>query len=223
MRFPHKIISDFLSAQELDDIQQAVIGTAGPENIHYDHGTGAEHNAIIYPFFDWMPKHHRVFEILTPRLRQHFGPELDLDTTHILDARVPYGIHTDVVSGGFDPDGDRDAAWTFIIPLEDYDSHTIVFEQGHDYIKTVRDWVMATDPEPHDIDYQFHQRYLTHTDAEDLRYLTPQSVFAWRAGDLFAADRRCFHVSDDFPAHGIANKRAIIVWSTVPKSQSLAK
>jgi hypothetical protein len=137
-----------------------------------------------------------------------------------LDARVPYGIHTDVVSGGYDPDGDRDAAWTFIIPLADYDSHTIVFEQGHDYIKTVGDWVRATNPEPHNINDEFHQRYLTHTDREDLRWLTPQAVFAWQAGSLFAADRRCFHVSDNFPAQGLVNKRAIIIWSTVPKSQS---
>jgi len=218
MRFPHKIIPNFLDAGELDIIQQTVVDSADPDSIHYDHGTGADHNAVIYPFFDWIPKFRIVFKILLPRLRLHFGDQIKLDTSHVLDARSPYGIHTDVASGGYEVNSDRDAAWTFIIPLEDYNSHTIVFKQGHEHIKTVMDWVQATDPPEHAIDDEFHQRYLTHVDRQDLRYLTPEAVFPWRRGHLFAADRRCFHVSDNFPANGLFNKRAIIIWSTVPKS-----
>ena len=218
MRFPHKIIPNFLDSEELAIVQRDVVDTADPSSIHYDRGTGADHSAIIYPFFDWIEKHRTVFKILLPRLRLHFNQHIKLDTCHVLDSRVPYGIHTDVDSGGFDPAGDRDAAWTFIIPLEDYNSHTIIFKEGHDRIKTLMDWVQETNPAEHEIDDEFHQRYLTHVDRRDLRYLTPEAVFPWRRGHLFAADRRCFHVSDNFPANGVVSKRAIIIWSTVPKS-----
>lgn len=218
MRFPHKIIPDFLSTAELSTVVKSVIDTAKPENIHYDRGTGADHNAIVYPFFDWNPLHQPVFELLLTRLQKNFHEQISLDTCHVLDARVPYGIHTDVASGAFNPAGQRDAAWTFIIPLEDYNSHTIIFKEGHDYIKTMLDWIQATNPPQHDIDEAFYQQYLTHVAKDDLRYLTVEQIFPWRCGHLFAADRRCFHVSDNFPANGIFNKRAIIIWSTVPRS-----
>jgi hypothetical protein len=220
MRFPHRVIPGFLSEQELSLARTQIVDQADPNSIVYDRGSSAGHSAIIYPFLSSHPRHSALFDVLQTRLRREFRQDLTLDVAHVLDARAPYGIHTDVMSAGFDPNGSRDAAWTFIIPLEDYDSHTIVFEQAHDHIKTVGDWVRATDPKPHDIDDEFHQRYLTHVDRLDLRWLTPAAVFAWRAGSLFAADRRCFHVSDDFPGHGLDKKRAIIVWSTVPKSQS---
>ena len=124
------------------------------------------------------------------------------------------------MSADFDPNSDKTAAWTFIIPLADYDSSTVVFEQHHETIKTLDVWVDQMQPEPHAIDDVFHQQYLTHVDRLDLQWLTPESVFPWRQGDLFATDRRKFHTSDNFPARGVECKRAIVIWSTVPKQSS---
>jgi hypothetical protein len=121
------------------------------------------------------------------------------------------------MSAGFDPSGTRDAAWTFIIPLDNYDSSTLVFAQQHDTIKTLDRWIAETGAEPHDIDDELHQRYLTHVDRLDLRYLDVEDIFPWRKGSLFAASRRKFHTSDDFPSRGLRVKRAIVIWSTVSK------
>ena len=218
MHYPSKIISKFLSKQELDIIEHVVETNRSEATTYYDNNTNLGHNAVTYSIFLQHPKYQEIQHILVPRLREHFGEKLQLPNTHILNAYVPYGIHNDVMSANFDPSGPDDAAWTFIIPLEDYDSNTVVFEQEHDTIKTIIEWVDATNPVPHNIDDEFHQKYLTHTDRIDMRWLTPESVFPWRKGDLFATSRRKFHTSDNFLANGLECKRAIVIWSTIPKS-----
>ncbi len=218
MHFESRTIPNFLSDAEIAIIESTVEQHRTQETTFVDVGTNAHHNAITHSFFLWMERYRPIADILVPRIRQHFGQNLQLSTTHILNAYVPYGIHSDVMSAGFDPAGPDLAAWTFIIPLDNYNSNTIVFEQQHETIKTLDVWVNETQPQPHTIDDEFHQRYLTHVDRLDLQWLTPEAVFPWRKGDLFAANRRKFHTSDDFPSHGLECKRAIVIWSTVPKS-----
>lgn len=217
MDFESRIIPNFLNDEELATIERVVEQHRTDETTFVDGNHESGHNAVTHSFFLWMSRYQEVADILVPKLKQHFGQNLQLPTTHILNAYVPYGIHTDVMSGGFDPTGPVDAAWTFIIPLDNYNSNTIVFEQKHETIKTLDKWVEAEKPEPHQIDDEFHQKYLTHTDRLDQQWLTPEAVFPWHKGDLFAADRRKFHVSDNFPSRGIKCKRAIIIWSTIPK------
>jgi hypothetical protein len=220
MKFDSKVIPGFLSDQELALIEQVVETNCSEADTYYDTTHDSGHNAVTYGIHLKDPLYRDVANILVPKFRQHFGQDIGLDTAHILNAYVPYGIHTDVMSAGFDPNGSRDAAWTFIIPLDNYDSSTVVFEQQHETIKTLETWVHQMRPEPHPIDDAFHQQYLTHVDRLDLQWLTPEAVFPWRKGDLFAANRRKFHTSDNFPARGLECKRAIIIWSTVPKQSS---
>lgn len=218
MNFESRIIPNFLSDQEIETIERVVEQHRTDETTFVDGSQQSRHNAETHSFFLWMPKYQEIIDILVPKIKNNFGENIQLPTAHILNAYEPYGIHTDVMSGGFDPAGPDIAAWTFIIPLRDYDSHTIVFEQQHETIKTLDRWVAEVKPKPHDIDDNFYQRYLTHTDRLDQRWLAPECVFAWRKGDLFAANRRKFHVSDNFPANNIKCKRAIVIWSTVPRS-----
>jgi hypothetical protein len=217
MKFDSKVIPDFLSDQELALIDQVVEANRTDSSTYYDTTHDSGHNAVTYSIHLNHPPHRDIAKILIPKFVQHFGQDIRLDTAHILNAYVPYGIHTDVMSAGFDPSGTRDAAWTFIIPLDNYDSSTLVFAQQHDTIKTLDCWIAETGAEPHDIDDELHQRYLTHVDRLDLRYLDVEDIFPWRKGSLFAASRRKFHTSDDFPSRGLQVKRAIVIWSTVSK------
>ena len=141
MNFDSRTIPNFLSDQELDTIERIVEQNRTEKNTYYDTTHSSGHNAVTCGFFMWMPQYREIRDILAPRLRKHFGETLQLPTAHILNAYVPYGIHTDVMSGGFDPLGPDDAAWTFIIPLDTYDSSTIVFEQQHNTIKTIDKWI----------------------------------------------------------------------------------
>lgn len=217
MDFESRTIPNFLSDAEISIIESTVEKHRTTETTFIDVGTNAGHNAVTHSFFLWMEKYQAVADILVPRIHQNFGQNVQLATTHILNAYVPYGIHSDVMSAGFDPAGPDLAAWTFIIPLDSYESNTIVFEQQHETIKTLDVWVNEIQPQPHAIDDKFHQQYLTHVDRLDLQWLTPEAVFPWCRGDLFATNRRKFHTSDDFPSRGVECKRAIVIWSTVPK------
>jgi hypothetical protein len=217
MKFDSKVIPDFLSNQELALIEKVVEANRSDATTYYDTTHDSGHSAVTHSIHLNHPLYSDVANILVPRFQQHFGQDIGLDVAHILNAYVPYGIHTDVMSAGFDPNGTRSAAWTFIIPLDNYDSNTLVFEQQHDTIKTLSQWIAETGAEPHGIDDQLHQQYLTHVDRLDLRYLDVEDIFPWRKGSLFAASRQKFHTSDNFPARGVECKRAIVIWSSVPK------
>lgn len=218
MNFDSRTIHNFLNDQEIELIERVIRDTRSDDNTHYDNKNDSGHNAVIHSFHLDHPWYQEIANVLIPKFHQHFGQDISLDTTHILNAYVPYGVHTDVMSAEFDPNGSREAAWTFIIPLDNYQSHTLVFAQQHNTIKTLARWIEETQPTPHAINDELHQRYLTHIDRLDLQYLDVEDIFSWRKGSLFAASRRKFHTSDDFPGHGLACKRAIIIWSTVPKS-----
>jgi hypothetical protein len=206
-----------VSDHEIDIIEKCVTDQLQPDTVFDDQDQRSGHHAETWSFFLNFAQYQPIADILVPRFRQHFGCDIELDITHILNAYRPYGIHTDVMSGDYDPVGPRQAAWTFIIPLADYDSHTLVFQQGHETIKTVPEWVAQTCPPQHPVPDLLYDQYLTHVDRQDLRYLTVESIFPWRRGDMFAAARAKFHTSDDFPRRGIHCKRAIVIWSSVPR------
>lgn len=215
MSFESRIVPAFLSVDEIAVIEQCVEQHRTPATTHCDtHDSG--HSAVTHSFFLCDSKYRAIADILEPRFRQHFGNNISLDTTHILNSYAPYGIHTDVMSANFDPTSDRTAAWTFIIPLADSNSNTVVFKQQHDTIKTLETWIAATEPTPHEIDDDLHLRYLSHVDRLDLRYLEVETIFPWRRGNLFATDRRKFHTSDNFARYRMKSKQAIVIWSTVP-------
>lgn len=218
-RYPSRIIPNFLSDDEIKIIEDLTM-QKGSVNIEGEPNSNYTHYNKISGFFLDRAEFAPVKQILEPRLREHFGQDLQLDaSTHILEAYLPYNIHNDVVTAGFVPNETTDAAWTFIIPVADYDSHTVVFHQGHDHIKIPEEWIAKTNPQPHteEIDWELHERYLSHCNPDFLRYLTIEDLFAWRKGALFAASRRKYHVSDNFPKNGLANKRAIVMWSSKPK------
>lgn len=220
MMYPNKIIPDFLSDEEIALIED-LTARYGSADIVGRPNTEFTHYAKISGFFLDLPEFKLIAEFLIPRIRQHFGEDLIIaNSTHILESYLPYGIHTDVVTAGFEPNDATDAAWTFIIPVADYDSHTAVFHQGHDYIKTPQEWIEQTGAQPHGqpVDPRLHADYLSHCNPDHLKYLTVEDMFPWKKGTLFAASRRKFHVSDNFPKKGLANKRGIVMWSERPKT-----
>jgi len=216
---PTRIIPDFLSVDELDLIN----------SLTQQHGARTEvgskdnpemHHAMILSFFLDKSEFEPVRDILMPKLRQEFGSDLELDdSTHILESYSPYGIHSDVMTAGFELDNPRQAAWTFIIPMADYESHTLVFDQGFAEYKHPQQAIDAGVLLPHGqtVPPDLHQDYLSHCDPNHLNYLTVEEIFKWRRGWLFAMDRQRFHVSDNYPKNGIDQKRGIVCWSTILK------
>ena len=219
MTFDSRIVPDILSDAEIAEIIPIVM-SGGAGMSRDDPNPESGHHAVTQWFDMEMPMFRRVGEILLPRLRQHFGEDLHIDDSHFLTSIFPYSIHTDVMSGEyFDLDGPLQAAWTFIIPLDDYDSYTVVFNEGDEHIKTVDEWIDQRGIKPHGqpVDEELYQRRFSHMQRHHLDYLTIESMFHWRKGHLFAADRRKFHSSDNHPAVGVPEKRGIIMWTSVPR------
>lgn len=150
-----------------------------------------------------------IQNILTPKLETFLGRPLHVTDAHILEARLPYLIHTDYIHNnqGYTPE------YTVIIPLDTYDSVTVCFNEWAEY----NDFEIFKHNYQGDkklkINTDFVVKRLSHIHPKDIMYLSVHSTFEWRKGSVFAMDRRYFHCSDNFIKRGLLAKRAIILWT----------
>lgn len=172
-----------------------------------------------YKEFYSLPDWKHLVDIIQPKLDKHLGEGLYASHIHVLDSYVPYGMHTDAEQANLElapvP------AWTLIIPFDDYDSSTYVFDQRSN-LKEPWDWIQQTNQEPGEYSItheQWQKDFAPFSDYELFRYLTVESEFKWRKGSMFAADRFRFHTSDNYLNHGLRNKRALILWTSQEETQ----
>jgi hypothetical protein len=203
-----RIVPNFLTDDEIDIIDSHITA-----NCQHDQFPDS-----VYSAFDFYnDQHQKIIDILAPKFAREFGLSLHIQQIHRLESNIPYGIHTDVDSGCTPlPTTAATAAWTFIIPLATYNSHTIVFDQSSD-IKDPGDYVDNNPPLPvPTIDNATYQKYFTHEKRRMLNWFSIEQVFPWTKGTLFAASRRKFHSSDNYKSNGLEKKRAIVAWTSVP-------
>ena len=216
MNFDSKIIDNFLSDAEIDTIESMVMAVKPHENFNPT-PSGEIVKSGDYYVFDYYDSHFaKVVEILAPKFQEAFGQDLFFEQIHIFDCVDPYRVHSDVASGWKKSPEPTVPAWTLIIPLDTYDSHTIVFKEGsivkepHEYTKDVPPYANPT------IDAATRQQYFSHIPGNVFDWLTIEDIFKWKKGSMFAAARFKFHTSDNFLANGIPGKRALIAWTRVP-------
>ena len=219
MNFDSKIIDNFLSDTEIDTIESMVmavkanqVSDPGPDGKIAKTG-----DYYVFDYYD--PNFSKVVEILAPKFQEAFGQDLFFEQIHIFDCVDPYRVHSDVASGWKKSTEPTVPAWTLIIPLDTYDSHTIVFKEGsivkdpHEYTKDVPPYANPT------IDAAIIEQYFSHIPGNLFDWLTIEDIFKWKKGSMFAAARFKFHTSDNFLANGITSKRALIAWTRVPEQQ----
>lgn len=211
MTFDTKEIPDFLSQSEVTMIDSFVMANTQP---WLNYNNDGDLMATYYEFDFYSPEFKIIYDIMWPRIQQNFG-DIFIGQMHIFDSISPYHIHSDVESGV--PDH---PAWTFIIPLDDYPSHTLVFNEGSTF-KEIDHYVTENAPYDTDrIDADTWQQYLSHIEPALRSYLSIEGIFRWRRGSLFATDRWKFHTSDNYYANGITRKRALVAWTnTQPASK----
>ena len=162
----------------------------------------------------------RIQEILLPKLQELFHKDIYIDDCHILESFYPYEIHTDSTANNNDytmqADNGYTSAWTFIIPLDNYNSNTINQESLD--IKGPTRWIEDKNPPVlNAIDEETYNKYLSHAvNPLQYQYFSIEEIFPWKKGALSATSRGKFHCSDYFLANGISEKRAIVMWTTVP-------
>ena len=147
-----------------------------------------------------------------------YGDAVTSKNWHILNAFKPYGIHSD----SYDEDNAEhtstregyDYAWTFLVPLADYDAHTFVFNETSTFTKNPNKWIEKTNaPVLDSIDYETYKKYFSHEDWEVVKHFSIDTKFTWKKGSLLAMARHAFHCSCNFVADGLFEKRALIGWS----------
>lgn len=219
-----RTIKNFLTEEEITEIED--MHTKGMTTLNADINEtvkGIFKMANIWDFRIYNDTHTRLKEILLPKLQQHFHKDIFIDDCHILESFHPYSIHTDAssepeVEYTIKPGEGMTPAWTFIIPLADYNSNTIIFDQEALHIKSAISWIEQTNPPIlNSINEETFDKYLKKVVMpKEVPYLSIEQIFPWKKGDLSAASRAKFHTSDYFFDNGITTKRAIVMWTTVP-------
>ena len=213
---PTKIIENFLSDDDIDIINNEINDNPncrGPIVIN-----GKTERIMESIFADttdsYLPKSS---ELIKTRMSDKFGPDLYIGVCNVLNAIDPYKTHTDGIYGQYGIDQGHFGAYTCVLPLDTYDSHTIIFDQSYEKTKIPDDWIRDSNAQPLDaIDDETYEKYFTHERRELMRYFSIETVFPWKKGDLLVASRYKFHTSDDFKSRGIPVKRAIIMWTALP-------
>ena len=217
MQIDTRTVDNFLSSEELATIEEMVMKIAPHENFNITPQGSQVKSGDYYVFDYYDPAFQTIKHILDPKLSAEFGPNLFMEQIHIFDCVDPYRIHSDVASGWKKSPEPTVPAWTLIIPLDTYDSHTIVFREGsvikepQEYTKEVPPYANPT------IDTATRQQYFSHIPGNVFDWLTIEDIFKWKKGSMFAAARFKFHTSDNFLANGIPGKRALIAWTRVPE------
>jgi len=213
MNIDTRTIHHFVSDEEINFIKNYMNRT-DIDFMRYDDYHPKTGNYVCYTKNIFSEQHPEVTNILLPRIYKEFSPKLKIQDIHMLYSSEPYGIHSDVLSGDWENFVTTTPAWTFIIPMENYNSNTIVFEQISPDIKTVSEWASTTGAQKlNAITPEQVEKYFSHLPKDDLEYMSIEAIFPWTKGSLFAASRSKFHTSDNYIKNGIPGKEAIIIWT----------
>jgi hypothetical protein len=209
-------VEKFLSNKEIELIENIMKTTEIEVN-----NSGKEHGNHMADYFyvklyNHQP-HKEIADLLIPRIKNLLHADVYIDDCHIMESFIPYIPHSDLLTP-VPPDGYREA-WTIIIPLDDYNSSTFIFEEECPWTKSVIEWAKTDKIIPKNaISDHMYNTYFTHSDKEQYKYLTIHDIFPWRKGWLNATSRARFHTSDNYKGKGLQGKRGIVMWTSLPIS-----
>lgn len=209
-------VENIFTSDELDVVSQHVqrVGNlvVDTSSAYDDSGRGGRSlgNVIAHNIYWDYHDCPEIEKVLGPTLEKLLQRKLIVTRAHILEAKIPYLIHTDFIH----ENQGRTPEYTVIIPLETYDSMTVCFNEWADGYNDFELFKQNYSEEVKlKMDPKFCARRLSHLHPKDLMYLTLHDTFTWTKGSVFAMDRRYFHCSDNFPRHGLDQKRAIVLWT----------
>jgi hypothetical protein len=214
------VIENFLSDDEIFEIEKTF--RLRHDTVMWKEPT--EHENMSHALY-WYPGPSYQQELCTyinDKINKHF-PNNICDNWHTLHAYKPYGIHTDSLDENLTsythslPDN-TNFGWTFLIPLDNYNTNTIVFNEGSDKMKVSTNWIERENRSPQGlISNETHEKYLTHQGKDLVDYFSIDTIFPWKKGNLLAMPRTSFHCSDNFTIKNMFEKRALIGWSLMLK------
>lgn len=211
-----KTIDNFFTQQELEYFRE--LPNTYPETTGYITGTepSLKEGTIEREIFSIESETFaEARAIIRQKIDLHFGNHITFAGAHILKAYIPYRAHTDAVYGEYGIDDNHYGAWTLIVPLEDYDSNTVLFNEYSFTTKFVPEYIKDKEP-TYSIKWDQRQQYLSHETPNNLNYFSIETIFPWKQNTCFAMSRYKFHGSDNFVKKGLPFKRALILWTACP-------
>ena len=230
--YPTMIVKNFLSNEDIAyieeifqdadrDLQIERAGVYMSQN-DTDNTVSDVRSHYVYP---GETRKQVLHDFINSKIHKIFDKNIRCVDWHILNAFLPYPTHSDSfddldpIATGLPPGADY--AFTFLIPLDNYNTNTIVFNEESTYTKNPGRWIQENNiPKKNEISDNFYDQYLGHHDINGkpvFDHLSVEFLFPWTKGDLLTMSRHSFHCSDNFPAKGLKVKRALIGWSHIYK------
>jgi len=230
-KFPTKVVTKLFNDSELllleeilkdnpvIDINWVNVNMAKNASVDPDNSNLEKIAEYVFPNIS---RKYEFCELINSKIRAELDPGIECDNWHILDARLPYEVHADSyddTNPATMPKDGTEYAYTFVIPLDDYNADTVVFNEESYFTPEPIRWFNETNPEiKKSITEDEFQKYMTHYHNKWIYdYFSIETIFPWIKGHLLAMSRHSFHCSSNFKARGLFNKRALVGWSTIKK------
>jgi len=205
-------ISNFISLKEIKETETRVYKATDEKTEFVDHWGVWKGKHVTTQH--WVAKNQldSVFSIIKEKLQDVLNIPFELEKGQILQSYLAYDLHTDYYVK-VDHVAEKLAGipyYTLIIPLADFNSHTVVFNESANY----NDFYIYKDKNQELEEYISDtnwSKYCSHCWPEDQKYLTLDKACSWRQGKLIGFDRRRFHCSDNF-TQKLERKDAFVLW-----------
>ena len=205
-------ISNFISAEEIKDTEIKVYNATDEKTEFIDHWGVWKGKHVTTQH--WVAKDQlgSVFSLIAEKLKNILDISFEIEKGQILQSYLAYDLHTDYFVK-VDHIAEKLVGtpyYTLIIPMADFNSHTVVFNQSADY----NDFYMYKEKNPELKEYISEEdwlKYCSHCWPDDQKYITLDKACSWQQGKLIGFDRRRFHCSDNF-TENLECKEAFVLW-----------
>jgi hypothetical protein len=203
-------IASWLNSDELVNLNK-IVNSWEPVDFKPNYGRWPGELIAVQHWHTWSDT-DELADLLKEKLVAVLGDNLKIVEANYLDLYMPWDIHSE----GSRPVKGSAPGYSVVIPLGDYQSRTIVFNECSD---EYNDFYKYKDSNPKcilPISTEFWEDNLSHCWDEDREYLSIKYVSQdWRAGDTLFLRRRLFHSSDHFHTRGIKSKRFLQIVTDV--------
>lgn len=207
---PVRIFDKKFDSQTLDYLEQEIMACCLKFRHHDNQGVWLDKGLVAeINHWDWNDVNYsHIKKLLYETLEPIIG-DFQVSANHILDSRLPWDIHNDYVT--YKDNNNLKPYCAIMIPLVTVPAKTIFFKQWAPYkefIKYKKENSYIKDHVP----IEQWKSLLSHCRITDRYYLSIDTVYEWKRGDLVIFDCKQWHASDDY-REKIANKKAIIIFT----------
>lgn len=205
-------ISNFISQHDIQETERRVYNATDEKTKFVDHWGVWKGKHVTTQHWVAKDQLSYVFSLLEKKLQTVLELPFEIEKGQILQSYLAYDLHTDyyVKVDHVAEELQGVPYYTLIVPIKDFNSHTVVFEQSADY----NDFYLYKERNPQLENYISDEdwlKYCNHCWSDDQKYVTLDKTCSWKQGKLIGFDRRRFHSSDNF-TEKLECKEAFVLW-----------